>query len=181
MAYSSRSATVRTPPKPLDDEQLRRIALTYVGRYATTRSRLSRYLERKIYERGWAGGSEADIVALVSEFAALSYVDDDAFARSKSSSLLRRGYGPLRIKAALHGAGIDSEEIGKHVALDEETALAAALDFVRRRRLVSNDRVDDPHKKRAKALAAMIRAGHHFHVAQKALAIAEENDTNSGG
>ena len=39
---------------PLDAEKLRELALAYVGRFATTRARLSTYLERKIRERALA-------------------------------------------------------------------------------------------------------------------------------
>lgn len=41
------------PLTPLDPARLERLALRYVERFATTRVKLTRYLERKVRERGW--------------------------------------------------------------------------------------------------------------------------------
>ena len=48
---------------PLNEEQLKEMALRYVGRFATSRAKLRAYLTRKIRERGWADAGEPDLTA----------------------------------------------------------------------------------------------------------------------
>lgn len=43
----------KRPPKPLDGDRLEELALHYVSRYATTKAKLVRYLDRKLHARGW--------------------------------------------------------------------------------------------------------------------------------
>ena len=47
--------TDRRPRPPLEQEKLSELALSYVGRFATSRAKLATYLERKVRERGWTG------------------------------------------------------------------------------------------------------------------------------
>ena len=47
--------TAKRPPKPLDEDALRDLALRHVARFATSRGKLLAYLNRKLRERGWAG------------------------------------------------------------------------------------------------------------------------------
>ena len=49
--------------KPLNEERLHELALFYVGKFATTRSKLKGYLNRKLRERGWEGDSPPEIRA----------------------------------------------------------------------------------------------------------------------
>lgn len=146
-------------PRPLDAAQLQALALAYVARYATSGARLERYLIRKLRDRGWIGEAEADPRALVERFAALGYVDDAAFARARSGSLLRRGYGPRRIGQTLGAAGI-SPEIRDEVGPDESARRAAALAMVRKRRFGPFCLGPLAPPKREKQIAAMLRAGH---------------------
>ena len=67
------------------------------GKYATTRARLRAYLSRKMRERGWEGAREPDFEAIASRFGELGYVDDAAYALSKSRALTARGYGKRRL------------------------------------------------------------------------------------
>jgi regulatory protein len=152
--------------KPLDTDALNRLALHYVGRYATTTAKLSSYLRRKVLERGWNESESADIDAIVARCVALGYVDDRAFAQTRAASLGRRGYGARRIGAALQGAGID-REIAATVMPDDEAAYAAAEVYARRKRIGSfGDGAEDP-RVRQRQLAAMIRAGHSFELAKR--------------
>lgn len=155
----------RRAPTPLDDERLRELALRYVGKYATTRAKLREYLARKIRERGWADGSEPDVDALAARFAELGLVDDAAFALAKSRSLSARGYGKRRLIEQLRRAGIaDDDSLEAVDAADAET-VEAALRLARRRRIgpFSTGPVDPPQ--REKWIAAMVRAGHGFTLA----------------
>lgn len=161
-------ATNRAPRirKPLDEGGLDRLALHYVGRYATTQAKLADFLRRKVRERGWAGEAEPDYDVITARCAALGYVDDRAFAEMRSATLSRRGYGERRIGAVLKNAGIAPEIVG-NVMPDDNAALAAAEAFARRKRLgVYGSPVSDP-KLRQKQFAAMIRAGHSFDLAKQ--------------
>ena len=87
MNTSSSGRTKKRGARPLDAVSLRDLALSYVGRFATTGAKLEAYLARKIRERGVAEDAdgrlvELDVAGLVEQFAARGYVDDDAYARA---------------------------------------------------------------------------------------------------
>lgn len=168
----------KRPPKPLDSVRLRDLALAYVARFATSGGKLEAYLKRKLRERGWEGEGEPDIPALVARYVELGYVDDAAYARAKSSDLLRRGYGPRRVSQALGQAGI-AEELREEVSASQHEARAAALQLARKRRF--GPFAADPADRalREKQLAAMIRAGHGFDVARAVLDAASEDEAEA--
>jgi regulatory protein len=150
----------RQPAPPLNPAKLRALALFYVGRFATTRGKLSSYLRRKIKERGWADDRFPDLERLVEEFAERGYINDQSYAEGKTASLKRRGMGSYRIKSALQGAGIESDLINTLTHFDEQETQALALDFARKRRMgpFAERSPDDRLKKRW--MAAFLRAGH---------------------
>src|SRR6478735_8347806 len=119
----------RRRSRPLDPTKLEELALAYVARFATSAAKLERYLVRKLRERGWDGQREPDLAALVGRYVALGYIDDAAYARSKGGSLLRRGYGPRRVRQALAEAGIGEAtraEARASAAAERRAALALA-------------------------------------------------------
>jgi regulatory protein len=146
-------------PKPLDAARLEELALAYVARFATSRAKLEAYLVRKLRERGWEGEGEAPIMALAERFVAAGYVDDAAFARAKSGSLLRRGYGQRRVTEALGAAGI-GEDIRAEVRAGEGARRQAALTMARKRRLGPFGPPPADRAAREKQIGAMLRAGH---------------------
>jgi regulatory protein len=156
----------RRPPRPLDPERLEELALAYVARFATSAAKLERYLRRKLRERGWEGEREADPGALVLRFVAAGYVDDASFARSRSSGLLRRGFGARRIDQALGAAGI-GDELRAAVRADQGGQRAAALALARRRRFGPYSVQRPDRAQREKQLAAMLRAGHPLDIARE--------------
>lgn len=149
----------RRNPRPLDATRLNDMALAYVARFATSAAKLEGYLRRKLRERGWAGEGEPPVAELVQRMVSLRYVDDESFARAKSGSLLRRGYGPRRVDQALDQAGIAAtvrDEVRAAPAAQRQAALAMA----RKRRLGPfGPGAADP-RLREKQVAAMLRAGH---------------------
>ena len=155
--------------RPLDPARLEELALAYVARFATSAVKVERYLQRKLRERGWEGEREPDLRALVTRLVAHGYVDDEAFARAKSSELLRRGYGERRVRQALGQAGIDSE-IGAALAPGEGEARRAALRLASRRGFGPFGAERPDRERREKQLAAMVRAGHTL---DKALAMVD--------
>lgn len=174
-SWRVRSRPDKSPRPPLDSEGLERLGLFYAGRYATTRSKLAAYLGRKLRERGWSGSGDPPVERLVERFAELGYVDDKGFAAARSASLLRRGYGERRVRAALKGAGIAEEDSAEAREISEEEALAAAHRFARRRRLGPYGPAVPDRAARDKASAAMLRAGHRLDLVRQVLGASPED------
>lgn len=159
----------KQPPKPLDAPQLQRLALDYVGRYATTRAKLASYLRRKIRERGWDGDDVPPTDSIVERFVVLGYINDHLFAESRADSMLRRGYGFHRITTALQQAGIDQDITQTLRQKIADGAIEAALAFARRKRIGPFSREPYDAVQRNRAFAALIRAGHSFDISQQIL------------
>jgi len=161
----------RRDPVPLDSAKLDELALTYVGRFATTRAKLGSYLSRKIRERGWSGERAPDPERIVERLATLGYVDDAQYALSKARSLTGRGYGPRRVRQSLHAAGIGEEDGEAAQAFAGEESVAAALRYARRRRIGPFAAETADAATRERTLAAMIRAGHSFGISKAILGL----------
>lgn len=157
----------RSPP--LDAAALDRLALRYVERFATTRGKLADYLRRKMRERGWDGSPvDPDMVAV--RMVELGYVDDRAFAEARAAAMTRRGLGAVRVSAALRQAHVGEEDAAAVAPALEEGAVAAALDFARRRRIGPYAEAPADRPLREKQLARMVRAGHPFALARRIVA-----------
>src|SRR5687767_15512627 len=124
-----RPAKQRKPRPPLDRAKLGELALAYVGRFATTRAKLRAYLERKVRERGWDDGQAPDVEAIAERFAALGYVDDAAYALSRSRSLTSRGYGARRVEHSLRIAGVEAPDAAPAQDHARGGAVESALRF----------------------------------------------------
>jgi len=149
----------RRTPKPLNRALLEEIALAYVARFSTTAAKLDRYLKRKLRERGWEDSDQPPTEAMVARYVELGYVDDEGFARAKTGSLLRRGYGERRVRQSLAQAGV-AEEVREKMRPGEAAARRAALTLARKRRFgpFGSGSFDKPL--REKQIATMLRAGH---------------------
>jgi regulatory protein len=145
---------------PLDSGTLERLALRYVGRYATSRAKLGDYLKRKLSERGWGGEGDPPVEAIVSRFAELGYVDDRTLAEARGRSLAARGYGARRLGQTLDALGISDADAESARRQAEEDAWRTALRFAERRRLGPYAREAPDEAARRRAFGAMIRAGH---------------------
>jgi len=156
----------RRNPRPLDPARMEELALAYVARFATTRAKLEAYLRRKLRECGWAGEGEPGVEAMAARMVAAGYVDDAAYARAKSGSLLRRGYGARRVAQALHAAGVE-ETVRDSVRAGEAAQRRAALALARKRGFgpFGGERPDPA--RREKQVAAMLRAGHPLDTARE--------------
>lgn len=148
---------------PLDQKQLQELGLRYVGRYATTRAKLTAYLLRKVRERGWQDVRGPDADEIARRFTELGYIDDAAFALSKSRALAGRGYGKKRLLEKLYAAGVDEEDSAAAREHADAEAVFAALRFAERRRIgpFASTKTTDG-RERERAIAAMVRAGHGF-------------------
>ena len=169
--WHKKGVTGRKPRPPLTAERLRELALAYVGRFATTRAKLTRYLSGKVRERGWEGDREPDIAQLVDDCARLGFVDDAAFALSKARSLTGRGYGSGRVRQSLRAAGVADQDARAARDFAEQEAVEAALRLARRKRIGPYAAAPQEGEAREKALAAMIRGGHSFGLAKAIIAL----------
>jgi regulatory protein len=159
VTHPQRNSSQKRPPRPLDPRRLEELALAYVARFATSAAKLETYLKRKLRERGWDGEAQPDTAALVARFVSAGYIDDEAWARSKSGSLLRRGYGMRRVSQELGAAGI-AEDLRESVRPAEAEQRRAALALARKRRFGPFGQGALDRDKRQKQFAAMLRAGH---------------------
>lgn len=170
---------------PLDETALRDLALGYVARFSTTAAKVEAYLARKIRERGVAEDADGrtrdfDITGLVTRLVELGYVDDDAYARSRSRDLTGRGFGKRRVEQALWAAGVE-EQTRADNAPDEAASRRAALLLARKRGFGPFARIagepdeapEAARKRREKQVAAMLRAGHLYDHIQFILAASD--------
>ena len=162
-----RTRRSRNDRPPLDEKSLEQAALSYTGKYATSRARLAAYLARKLRDRGWEGPGEPAVERLVERMAALGYVDDRAFASARAASLGRRGYGERRVREALRAAGIGEEESETAREEARQRAWQAALRFAERRRIGPFAEQEADRQGREKALGALLRAGHPLELARR--------------
>lgn len=153
-------------PRPIDAARLDELALAYVARFATSRAKLEAYLRRKLRERGWAGEGEPPVAALTERLVAAGYVDDAAYARAKSGSLLRRGYGVRRVDRALGAAGI-AAQLREDVRPGEGAVRRAALAMARKRGFGPFGVARPDRGARERQVAAMLRAGHSLDSARE--------------
>lgn len=162
MPQSTRKRPPRQPPKPprpLTPARLEELALAYAARFAVSAAKLADYLRRKLRTSGWEGDAEAPVDAIVARFVAAGYVDDAAYARAKSASMLRRGFGMRRVAQAWHAAGI-AEEDRESARAGEGVQRRAAVALARKRRFGPFGTEQPGRATREKQIAAMLRAGH---------------------
>lgn len=150
----------RHRPSQLNSRELEELALAYVARFATTRTKLVAYLSRKIRQSGWSEEREPDLDGLAERLAGLGYIDERAFALSKSRLLVQRGYGRRRLENDLKIAGISGGAAEVARTHSESKALEAALRFAKKRKIGPFASAPHDRLQREKAIAAMVRAGH---------------------
>jgi len=158
-------AVQKTAARPLDREALDMLAIGYVGRFATSRSKLIAYLARKLRERGWAEEGQPPVETVADRLVELRYVDDEAYAAMKSGAMQRRGLGRRRIAEALRHDGI-AEDISQDAAPDAAERWEAAHRLARRKRVGPFAAQAPDRPTREKQLAAFLRAGHDLDVAR---------------
>jgi regulatory protein len=91
------------------------IAVAYDQLAARDHSSLE--LRRKLARRGF---DDAAIDAAVDELAAHGFVDDRRFAADYAEYRVRKGFGPLRIRAELRERGITDDVVAAVVADDDD-------------------------------------------------------------
>jgi regulatory protein len=156
-------------------------ALDYLARYASSKARLRRVLERRI--RRWAplegtdpAASRAAIPDLLAKLERLGLIDDARFALGHAASQHRRGRSLGRIRAGLAQRGVDREVVGAALAAVEaahaDADLLAAIAHARRRRLGPYRPAAERAERKTRDLAALARAGFRYETARRVIGAA---------
>jgi len=174
------------PAQPLTEERVRGWVTAYLSRYGTTTDHLRKHLLRKVDtlrralpEDDTAFPATAEVTGWIDEAIAsgvrAGFLNDDAWAESKTRRLLDRGVSPSMVRERLGGKGIAREAAGVALASvaassGEDPTLASARALVRRRRL-GPWRASPAVRKaeRQKDLGKLGRAGFPYAVAKRVL------------
>ena len=195
VARPSPSAPRLLAPAP-DAAVLRAAALAYLARFSATRAgveqMLSRHIDRWV-RRAVNSGMDVEEAAravqaaretiprIVADMEGLGAVDDARFSEFRARSLTRAGRSRRMVAAHLGARGVDDatvahaveEALGPRDGEGQETELAAALVFVRKRRAGPFLRPDadeeEARRRHRRALDAMARAGFAHDTARRAL------------
>ena len=193
MANSPASRPRRPAGAAPDAARLERQALSHLARYAATEAGLVRVLGRAVDRwarraleegqpaetvAGQSAAARAAAAALAARLAAAGAVDDAAFAASRARRLVRSGRSRRAVAAHLSAKGVPGEIARAALPEDEETELAAALAYARRRRIGPFRRAaPEPAAEaatRGRELGMLARAGFPHAVARRALAMPPE-------
>ncbi len=101
-----------------------------------------------------------------------SMIDDAAYSRRKASAGVRAGKSKRMTAMSLQIKGIDGETAQEGLA--EYDDLAAALNFLRKKKSGPFAGPDQDMEKRRKALAAFLRGGFNFSLWNKASGMSED-------
>ena len=167
----------RRTAQPATPEGLRRAALRYLGRYASSAANLRRVLLARVERSAYAHGTGRDAGAewvdeIVARLVGAGLVDDKAYAELRTARLTDRGHGRRRIAMTLREKGVDAEIIAAALAaLAADIAdpdLRAAIVTARRRRL-GPYRGADREDRRERDLAALARAGFGYDIGRRVI------------
>jgi regulatory protein len=156
--------------RPVDKAYLRRAALAYLQRYASSAQNLHRVLARKAQRRLRLGAEPpGDLAVMIEEVVAeamrMDLVDDRRFADARVATLLRRGTSRRGLQARLAAKGVEREVVQTAINDADPDEAASARRLAQRRRLGPWRDPPDPLK-RSKDLAVLQRAGFSHGVAR---------------
>jgi regulatory protein len=169
----------RKRPRKATRAYLERAAMHYLERHggtiAAVRRILMRRVEKSVQEHGTDPAEGAQQVEEVLQRLQRSQLlDDGAYARSRASTLRRRGHSRRAVREKLRTKGVDGALIEAALAHADEQAegdaeLAAAARYAQRRRLGPYRTRGDRSAYRDKDLAALGRAGFPFGLARQVI------------
>ncbi|WP_298963120.1 RecX family transcriptional regulator [uncultured Roseibium sp.] len=168
------------------EERLKRSALHYLERYASSAANLQKVLQRKVFKACHSLELDPEdydpiidrVVALCVE---TGLINDLHYAETKAASMRRRGGSKRKIEAKLIAKGVDRDTLQNVLESDDEVELEAAIAFARRRRLGPYRKSSDRELRREKDLAAMCRAGFAFEVARQVIDTSDEIEHSLSG
>ena len=149
------------PRKKLTLKALERSALFQLERRALTTAQLRRMLARKTARSLPCDDAPAWIDDVIERCTRSGLLDDARVAAAKVASMRTAGKSTRAIAVKLRQKGVDATTATTALANDDGDDLAAAMAYVKKRRLLGRDK--------QKALAALCRQGFTFSVAKRAL------------
>ncbi|MBN33202.1 MAG: regulator [Rhodospirillaceae bacterium] len=153
-------------PRKITLEYLDKAALFYLERYASSSENLKTVLRRKVWRS--AREHEVDqeqaevwIGETVARLQQGGWLDDQAWADMRVRSLRYKGESARSIRMKLAAKGIDEETATRALAQDEpdNSDIAAAISYARRRRMGPYRTGDDREERRERDMAALARKG----------------------
>jgi len=154
-------------------------AMHYLGRYASTTSRLRQVLQKfaaRKLETVPAETLAPAIDAVIADCQKFGYVDDDAFIQMRIRTGRKAGQSERQILNRLQQAGIDrdsaSESLKAHRAESGDAERLAALIHIRKKRLGPYTKeADDAQALFQKQMAKLARAGFSLDIIKSILAL----------
>lgn len=180
--------TQRDPKRPrkVTRDYLMNYATWYLERFTASRARLEKLMRGKIRISAAEYGTDPDeavqwMNSVLSACEKAGFINDDAYAKGRARSLLRKGKAIRVIAADLSARGIAAHQIDQAItdlkAEAEQAAyedvrgtdpnIAAAAAYARRRRLGPWRRPDIREEKRDKDMAALARQGFGYDTATR--------------
>jgi len=165
-------------PAKATPESLEKAAYRYLERYATSRANLRRMLELRVQRSVYAHATDkneglAAVETVMTKLDRLNLLDDRSYAENRALSLLRRGASHQAIRAALFAKGVEEDLIRRaieHLRQDwSDPELAAALAYVKKRRIGPFRVTEARRTNRERDLAALARRGFDYDLAQKVI------------
>ena len=165
----------KKPPKPITESYLRKVALWYMERYASSAANLKAVLMRRVRLSSAYHGSDpaegAEIIdAVVRRYTEAGILNDRLFAESRVRSLASRGTSTRMIRRKLMEKGVSSDDINAamiSVLLEENCELASAVRYARRRRIGAFRLAEKREENRNRDMATLARQGFDLAVAEK--------------
>jgi len=173
-------------PRKVTRDYLMNYATWYLERFAASRARLETLMRGKIRLSVAEHGTDPDeavawMNSVLSACEKAGFINDDAYAKGRARSLLRRGKALRVIAADLSSRGIASDQVDAALAELRAEAddaayeevrgtdpnIAAAAAYARRRRLGPWRRPDIREEKRDKDMAALARQGFGYDTATR--------------
>ena len=173
-------------PRRVTRDYLMNYATWYLERFAASRARLEKLMRGKIRLSVAEYGTDPEeaenwMKSVLSACEQAGFINDDAYAKGRARSLLRKGKAIRVIAADLSARGIASHQIDHAIkelkaeadqaAYDEvrgtDPNIAAAAAYARRRRLGPWRRPDIRDEKREKDMAALARQGFGYDTATR--------------
>jgi len=173
-------------PRKVTRDYLMNYATWYLERFAASRARLETLMRGKIRLSVAEHGTDPDeavawMNSVLSACEKAGFINDNAYAKGRARSLLRRGKALRVIAADLSSRGIASDQVDAALAELKAEAddaayeevrgtdpnIAAAAAYARRRRLGPWRRPDIREEKRDKDMAALARQGFGYDTATR--------------
>ncbi len=176
----------KKPPKKITEKYLHNSGLAYLQRFTSSVPNFRRVMTRKI-DKSCNFHKEQDrkvclklLDTTVATFERQGLLNDAAYTQGMVTSLRRRGLSSRAIQFKLQNKGLLADAIQQALAAFDGDAggsqadMTAAIQLMRKRRFGCYGLAPADEKAKNRQLSAFARAGFGFDIAQKVLALPQE-------